>query len=119
MDNYVIRMLGLAHRAGKTVFGTALVRDAVRGHKKPSLVLLASDASENTKKRISDSCTFYGVELARLDISGEELAKVLGKASDVMCVAVTDESMANAMKEKIDETMFIKADNGESAGGRA
>lgn len=119
MDNYVIRMLGLARRAGKTVFGTTLVRDALRGKKKPFLVLLASDASENSRKRISDSCAFYDAPLALVDLTGEEIGKIIGKGSDVVCVAVTDESMANAIKEKIDETMFIKADIGESAGGRA
>ena len=112
-------MLGLARRAGKIVFGTTLVRDSLRGKKKPFLVLIASDASENSRKRISDSCAFYNATLARLDLTGEELGKIIGKDSDVMCVALTDESMANAIKEKIDETMFIKADNGESAGGRA
>lgn len=119
MDNYIIRMLGLARRAGNLVFGTTLVRDAVRGRKKPFLVLLASDASDNSRKRISDSCAFYSVPLALLDISGEELGRTIGKESDVMCVALTDEGIAKAITEKIDETMFIKAENGESAGGGA
>ena len=119
MDNYIIRILGLARRAGYLVFGTSLVRDAIRGRKKPCLVLLASDASENSYKRICDSCAFYGVELAVLDTTGEELGRVIGKDSDVVCVAITDTGMANAIKEKLDKTMFIKADDGESAGGRA
>lgn len=119
MDSYVIRMLGLARRAGNLVFGTTLVRDAVRGKKKPYIVLLASDVSENSYKRIYDSCVFYDVKLAKLDIIGEELGKTIGKTSDVMCVAITDEGMADAIIEKLSKTMFIRADDGESAGGRA
>ena len=119
MDNYIKRILGLARRAGHLVFGTALVRDAIRGKKKPFLVLLASDASENSYKRICDSCAFYNTPLAHLDITGEELGKIIGKDSDVVCVALTDEGMAKTVNEKLDKTMFIKADDGKSAGGRA
>ncbi|MBE6607516.1 MAG: hypothetical protein E7633_03025 [Ruminococcaceae bacterium] len=119
MDNYITRILGLARRAGYLVFGTALVRDAIRGRKKPYLVLLASDASENSHKRIHDSCMFYNIPLAVIDITGEELGKIIGKSGDVVCVALTDEGMAKAINEKIDKTMFIRADDGESAGGRA
>jgi len=36
-----------------------------------------------------------------------------------VCVALTDEGMAKAINEKIDKTMVIRADDGESAGGRA
>lgn len=119
MDNYISRILGLARRAGYIVFGTTLVRDAVRGRKKPYLVLLASDASENSYKRIHDSCVFYNTPLAVTDFTGEALGKIIGKDSDVVCVAVTDEGMAKAIIEKLDKKMFISAENGESAGGRA
>ncbi len=119
MDNYISRILGLARKAGYIVFGTTLVRDAGRGKKKPYLVLLASDASENSYKRIHDSCVFYKTPLALTDITAEELGKIIGKDSDVVCVAITDEGMAKAIINKIDKTMFINAENGESAGGRA
>ena len=119
MDNYISRILGLARRAGYIVFGTMLVRDAVRSKKKPYLVLLASDASENSYKRIYDTCVFYNTQLAVIDITGEELGKIIGKGSDVVCVAITDEGMAKAIINKLDKTMFISAENGESAGGRA
>ncbi|MBQ1226247.1 MAG: ribosomal L7Ae/L30e/S12e/Gadd45 family protein [Clostridia bacterium] len=119
MDNYISRILGLARRAGYIVFGTTLVRDAVRGKKKPYLVLLASDASENSYKRIYDSCVFYKTPLAVTDITSEELGKIIGKGSDVVCVALTDEGMAKAIINKLDKKMFISAENGESAGGRA
>ncbi len=112
-------MLGLARRAGYLVFGTALVRDLIRGRNKPFLVLLASDASENSYKRIHDSCVFYKTPLAVIDITGEELGRIIGKSGDVVCIALTDEGMAKAVISKIDKTMFIRADDGESAGGRA
>ncbi len=119
MDSYITRILGLARRAGYLVTGTALVRDSVRGKRKPFLVMIASDASDNTVKRISDSCAYYKTTLARLDVTGDELAAILGKESSVMCVALFDEGMSAAITGKLDKTMFIRADNGESVGGRA
>lgn len=119
MDNYITRILGLARRAGYLVIGTSMVRDTIRGKKRPYIVLLACDASDNSVKRISDSCKFYDTPLARLDITGDELAAVLGKQSSVVCAALCDKGMAEAIIEKLDKTMFIRADDGESAGGRA
>ncbi len=119
MDNYILRMLGLARRAGNLVFGTQLVRDAVRSRRKPCLVLIASDASENSSKSVCDSCAYYSVSVAKTDISASELGKIIGKEADVVCVAITDKGMADAISQKIDKSMFIIAENGESAGGRA
>ena len=109
-------MIGLARRAGKLVFGTEMVRDAVRSEKnensgkRPLLVFVSSDASENTLKRISDCCFFYSVPLVKADVTSEELGRMIGKTSDVACVAMTDKNMSDAVKGKIDESMFVRAD---------
>jgi ribosomal protein L7Ae-like RNA K-turn-binding protein len=46
----ILNMLGLARRAGKLVTGEELVVDEVR-KQKAKLVFVASDASENTRKK--------------------------------------------------------------------
>lgn len=51
-------MLGLAQRAGKVASGEFSTEKAVKS-KKAFLVVVASDASDNTKKMFSDMCTFY------------------------------------------------------------
>ena len=50
-NDSILRMIGLARRAGKIAFGANLVVSAIRSLRKPSLVLMASDASDNTKKK--------------------------------------------------------------------
>ena len=56
-------MLGLAQRAGKVASGEFSTEKAVKS-KKAFLVVVASDASDNTKKMFSDMCTFYKVPIA-------------------------------------------------------
>ena len=52
-EGKLLGLLGFAARARKLVTGTDLCRDEVRRGRLP-LVLVAGDASNNTKKRISD-----------------------------------------------------------------
>lgn len=58
--NKVFGLLGLAKRAGKLICGESASKDSVR-YGKACLVIIASDASDNTKKSITDSCKYYGV----------------------------------------------------------
>lgn len=51
--------LGIAARARKTVSGAKLM-EAVR-KKRVSLVLVATDASDRTKKQFQDKCTSYQI----------------------------------------------------------
>jgi ribosomal protein L7Ae-like RNA K-turn-binding protein len=51
--------LGIAARARKTVSG-AMLMEAVR-KKRVLLVLVASDASDRTKKQFQDKCTSYQI----------------------------------------------------------
>ena len=50
MNDPVLRMLGLARRAGKLAFGDELVREACM-EKKARCVMAASDAGESTAKK--------------------------------------------------------------------
>ena len=53
----------MAQRAGKVASGEFSTEKAVKS-KKAFLVVVASDASDNTKKMFSDMCTFYKVPIA-------------------------------------------------------
>ncbi len=87
-------MLGLAAKAGKIIFGSEMSAEAAR-HKKAYLVVLATDASDRTKKLIRNKTTSFDVPLAEYG-NIEHLAKILGKAR-VSCIAVSDEGFAKAM----------------------
>ena len=105
-----LRLLGLAARARAIVVGTPLVCAALshaKGMDKgkaPLLVLLAEDASPNTKKRITDRTAFYGVALYSLPLSCAQLAHTIGKKeASVAAVGVTDQNLAAAIKAALDD----------------
>ena len=95
-DKKFLSALGLCVRAGKVIFGVPQVCEAMRkgGKNSPVTVFEASDTSENTRKRISDKCTYYNIKHIKLNIGGEELAAALGKSAYLAAVAVTDKEMS-------------------------
>ncbi len=97
--------IGLAAKAGKAVYGTPLICESLRmtGDKKCTLVLEGSDSSENTHKKLSDKCAFYGAELIRLPITMEELSSAIGKKSTVAAVGIKDKGLAVAIMTKLKE----------------
>ena len=97
--------IGLAAKAGKAVYGTPLICESLRmtGDKKCSLVLEGSDSSENTHKKLSDKCAFYGAELLRLPMTMEELSNAIGKKSIVAAVGIRDDGLAEAIRKKLEE----------------
>ena len=93
----VLGLLGLVARARRCVFGTPMVCDAMRAGKKLWLVVEACDTSENTHKRITDRCSYYGVRHVRSEVKTDALAHALGKSGDLAVVAGTDESLAGGI----------------------
>lgn len=93
-----LSLLGMATRAGKTVNGNDTVEKTIR-EGKAKLVIVACDASDNTKKKFTDKCTYYNTELL---FAGDKeiLGKFVGKEFRAV-VAVTDEGFAKALSEKI------------------
>ena len=91
----VLGMIGLAKRAGYLLCGTDAVISSAASGKKPPLVVCASDASERTKKQLSDKCATYGVTLAVIPCTKDELARYAGKKdSQLSAAAVCDRGMA-------------------------
>ena len=69
-------MLGLAMRAGQLSFGEDGVRKAIASGT-AALVLLDAGASDNTKKRMRDSCAYYGVPL--METAAGRLGEAVGR----------------------------------------
>ena len=91
--------VGLARKAGKLVSGTDSVCDEIRKNK-IFLVLCASDVSDNTKKKISDCCTYHGVKLCCCDVSKEVLGKSIGKPFSA-CVGITDQNLSELISRNL------------------
>ena len=91
--------MGIAAKAGKVVSGEFSTEKAVK-EKRACLVIVASDASDNTKKLFSDKCRYYAVPV-RFYADRETLGKAIGCGTRASA-AVTDPGFAKAVLEKID-----------------
>lgn len=89
-----LSLTGLATRAGKTVSGEFASEKAVKSGN-ARLVLVAEDASANTKKKFSDSCRFYQVPFRTIG-DRESLGKAVGKDFRAT-VVITDAGLAQAV----------------------
>ena len=100
-EKKLLASLGLCVRAGKVIFGVPMICEAMRrgGAGTPVTVFEASDTSENTKKRISDKCNYYGVRHVTLCVNGTALAAALGKSASLGAVAVTDRRMSDMVEQ--------------------
>lgn len=96
MNNY-LNLLGLAARARKVVTGETVI-SKIRS-KEAYLVLVASDASDNTKKKISDKCISYEIDYI-ITSNIEELSTAIGKRNRV-AIGIVDKGFASKIKEKI------------------
>ena len=99
----LLSSLGLTMRAGAVIVGVPLICTAMKstGQKTPKIVFEASDSSENTHKRISDRCSFYGVMHIRLESDGMALVLAVGKSAPVAAVAVTDANLCRLAEKYI------------------
>lgn len=98
-----LRALGLCAKARRLICGTPMICDALRGAKKPLLVISASDNADNTSKKLTDKCTFYGVRLVTIEADGDTLAASVGKKSRVAAVAVTDENLCRLVENTLEQ----------------
>lgn len=92
-------MLGLATRAGKTVSGLYLVKEAVCGGK-ARLVIIAEDAEANTRKTLENKCASHQVPI-RVHGSKESIGAATGKEYR-SCAAVTDSGFAQSILKLAD-----------------
>ena len=91
--NKVLSLAGLAAKAGKIASGEFPVEKAVKSGK-GHLVIVAEDASANTRKKFTNMCSYYGVPILYMELLGKTIGKEF-RAS----VAVLDAGFAKAMLE--------------------
>lgn len=105
MNDRFLSLLGLCQKAGKLKSGEFQTETAIKSFE-ASLVIVATDASDNTKKKFKDSCSFYEVEYMEYGTK-ENLAKAIGK-EERSSLAVCDEGFAKSflkMSNKSGNTM--------------
>ena len=97
-NDKVLQMLGLAARGRKIESGEFSTEKAVK-EGKAGLVIVAKDASDNTKKLFRNMCAFYEVPYYEYAVK-EDLGRCIGKQYRAS-LAVTDSGFAKALESKI------------------
>ena len=102
----LLNLLGLCWVSRHLTVGQNLVTAALsqQGSHAPQLVLVSSDASERTKKQLTNKCAFYQIPFALLSVSSSEVAAALGKEAPIAVLAVTDRGLANQVQTKLTST---------------
>ena len=96
----VLSYIGLAMKSGNVVSGEFAVEKAVKSQK-AHVVIVANDASDNTKKKFYDMCSFYEVPVVSY-AAKEELGHAIGKEFRAS-IAVTDQGFAEALLKQLDK----------------
>ncbi|MBQ7713923.1 MAG: ribosomal L7Ae/L30e/S12e/Gadd45 family protein [Oscillospiraceae bacterium] len=103
----ILSLLGLAKKAGRLETGEEPVGAAARA-RDARLLLLASDAAENTVRRAKHFADVGQCLLARIPADKDALGRAVGRASCAM-LAVTDVGFAEAVAKRLaalDETQY-------------
>lgn len=99
-NNKVLSLVGLATKAGKIVSGEFSTEKSVKSGK-GFVVLLAEDASDNTKKKFQNMCDYYEVPLY-LIADKEGLGRAMGKEFRASA-AIQDENFARAIMKELEK----------------
>lgn len=95
----LLSLIGLATKAGKTASGEFCTEKEIKSGRARA-VIVAADASDNTKKKFKNMCDFYRVPVyfcADKDTLGHAMGKEF-RAS----LAILDEGFAKGMKKHMD-----------------
>ena len=101
-QNKVLSLVGLATKAGRTVSGEFSTEKAVKSGQ-AGLVIVSEEASDNTKKKFHNMCTYYKVPPYVFGTK-EELGSAMGKEFRAS-LAVLDEGFGSALKKQLDDTI--------------
>lgn len=96
----VLSLLGIAARGRNLVSGEFSTEKAVK-EGKAALVIVGTDASDNTKKMFTNMCGYRGIPV-RFYALKDELGKAVGKEMRAS-IAVTDAGLAAGIIRHLEE----------------
>lgn len=94
----ILSYIGLAAKAGKLASGEFLTEKSVK-EGKAKLVIVAEDASDNTKKLFINKCDYYHVRMEVLS-NKEQLGHAMGKQFRAS-LAILDQGFSDAIVKHI------------------
>lgn len=100
MNQSLLNFLGLAMRAGKVKSGESVILTEIK-KQRLYLVIIASDASKNTIKILTNKCQSYQIPY-RIISDRYALGEAVGKEARVN-IGITDQGFAKKLISMIDE----------------
>lgn len=103
-NSKIAGLIGLAMKAGKLAAGDGRASEMSRKHKS-FLVLVSSDASDNTKKKYMNMSEYHKLPIIMLDIDRYEFGRIIGREFAVVA-AVCDKGFADGivkLAERVDK----------------
>ena len=94
-----LSLISLATKAGRTASGEFCTENEVKSGK-AELVVIAADASDNTKKKFQNMCDFYEVPIYFYG-DKDTLGHAMGKEFRAS-LAVTDAGFAKGIRKQLD-----------------
>ena len=94
----VLSLIGLAMKAGRCISGEVMTESEIKSGK-ARLVIVASDASDNTKKKFRDMCKFYRVPICFYG-DKDTLGHAMGKEFRAS-LAILDEGFAKGIQKEL------------------
>ncbi|MDF2512803.1 MAG: hypothetical protein K0S04_2669 [Herbinix sp.] len=108
VEKKVYNLIGLATKSRNLVSGEFMTEKAVKEHK-AALVVVAGDASDNTKKMFTNMCTYYNVPIYFFGVK-DDLGHAMGKEFRAS-LAVFDKGLADAIEKQLN---LMQDNNGGS-----
>ncbi len=99
MADRIYSFMGLAAKAGKLLSGDETCERAIKSGK-VHLVIVSEDASDNTKKKFRDMCSYRSIELREFG-EKELLGRFSGKSIRSV-IAIMETNFAGHLMEMID-----------------
>ena len=98
-NDRIVSYIGLAMQAGKVKSGEFATEKSVKSGR-AAVVILANDASQNTRKKFKDMCAFYEVPFMEYG-TRETLGHSIGKEYRAS-LAIEDVGFYKAIKKQMD-----------------
>ena len=105
-ERKIMSLAGISRKAGKMTLGSEKTLESIRSRKQNSVkvILMASDASDNTRKKINNCAGFYGVPVVNLETDKATFGQKMGVFGELSVAGISDSGLASAI---------INSDNNE------
>ena len=102
--NKALNTIGMCKCANKISYGETLIKEIK--NRKINLVVICSDTSDNSKKKIIDKCKYYNCEYI-ICFRQEEICRAISRTDPVSAIGISDSNLAKKFKQNIESEGVI------------